>query len=93
MWSVTARTSRLTRGPVRARLPQAGFSSFQGQAEEHVAQALLDEAPVGRLSRDRNPSLLARSGDVETGIDESTKAGRDVGVSLAFVVLVYLAWR
>ena len=63
----------LTRGPVRTRLPQLSLRGRQYQAEEHVSQALLDEAPVGCLSRDRNPDLLARCGDVQTSVDQPAK--------------------
>ena len=37
----------------------------------HVAQALLDETPVGRLSRDRDPYLLARRDDVKSRVDQT----------------------
>ncbi len=45
-------------------------------------QALLDEAAVGRLSRDRDPNLLARCGDVEADVDQLAEAGRDIAISM-----------
>ena len=62
--------------------PKARFRGVQDQAEEDVSKALLDKAPVGRLSSDRDPNLLARRGDVETSVDQLTEAGRDITISM-----------
>ncbi len=69
------------RGPVRAGLPKLRSGGVQYQAEEHVAKSFLHEAPVGRLSRDRNTHLVARCGDVEADVDQLAEAGRDIAIS------------
>jgi hypothetical protein len=68
----------LTRGPVRARLPQLGLRCRQDQAEEHVPQALLYETSVGCLSRDRNPNLLTGRGDVKTNVDQPAERDSNI---------------
>ena len=78
---VQPRTRRAHQRPIRTRLPQLSLRGRQHQAEENIPQALLDEAPVGCLSRNRNPDLLARRGDVQASVDQLAKANRDIAVS------------
>jgi hypothetical protein len=62
-----------TRRPVGSRLRSPRRCDVEDETEEHVAQPLGDEAPVGCLSR-RDPHVVASRRDAEVSSSSSTRS-------------------
>ena len=60
--------------PISPGLYDLGSSGVENDAEEDVAKPLLHEASVGRLSRERDPHVVASRGDVQARVGEVANA-------------------